>query len=171
MASAIKLSAAELAAIKALRSNNGSMYATIEDEKPVSRKRSRDAFTVIVSPANHRFSNYLVKNNEIKFECLDHELSYSSDPQEAKRCFMAQCTRLMDNRPYMKECKVLDVKPLTLATHIAFRGKTCISKVIKNGIVATIGESWYHYTEDFLPTDMLKMSEDYSAENCASYKD
>ena len=122
---------------------------TVKGAESTKQQRSRKASVLwsTVSKARRTFEKQLHKSNDLKRECLENRIpSVASDVEH----FWSE---------YMDQANVL-----LLATHIVFLGSGTINKVLRNGIVNTIGSKYRDFTEKFVPEEAMKYALDYKPE-------
>ena len=134
---------------------------TVENPAKESRKvvnqQKRQAIPPmwrILGQAQKRFKSQLTKDNNLKLRCIEAYLaSESDDAPKFWGDFMRQVERLLDSRKYLKECQSLGCTPENLGEHIVFLGSSTLNKVLKYGVLNTIGNHFKLYTERFSPSE------------------
>ena len=140
---------------------------TVKGAESTKQQRSRKASVLwsTVSKARRTFEKQLHKSNDLKRECLENRIpSVASDVEHFWSEYMDQANVLLDSKKFEKECSDLSVDPTILATHIVFLGSGTINKVLRNGIVNTIGSKYRDFTEKFVPEEAMKYALDYKPE-------
>ena len=143
---------------------------TVENVKgtePARPQRGRKASVLwsTVSKARRTFEKQLHKSNDLKRECLENRIpSVASDVEHFWSEYMDQTNVLLDSKKFEKECSDLSVDPTILATHIVFLGSGTINKVLRNGIVNTIGSKYRDFTEKFVPEEAMRYALGYKPE-------
>ena len=129
---------------------------TVKGAESTKQQRSRKASVLwsTVSKARRTFEKQLHKSNDLKRECLENRIpSVASDVEHFWSEYMDQANVLLDSKKFEKECSDLSVDPTILATHIVFLGSGTINKVLRNGIVNTIGSKYRDFNEMFVPKE------------------
>ena len=140
---------------------------TAKSAESARQQRSRKASVLwpTVSKARRTFEKQLHKSNDLKRECLEKLIpSVASDVEHFWSEYMDQANVLLDSKRFEKECSDLSVDPTILATHIVFLGSGTINKVLRNGIVNTIGSKYRDFNEMFVPKEAMKYALDYKPE-------
>lgn len=140
---------------------------TVKDAESARQQRSRKASVLwsTVSKARRTFEKQLHKSNDLKRECLEKMIpSVASDVEHFWSEYIDQANVLLDSRRFEKECKDLNVDPTILATHIVFLGSGTMNRVLRNGIVNTIGSKYRDFTEKFVPKEAMKYALGYEPE-------
>lgn len=139
----------------------------VKGAESAKQQRSRKASVLwsTVSKARRTFEEQLHKSNELKRECLEKKIpSAASDVEHFWSEYMDQANVLLDSKRFEKECSDLSVDPTILATHIVFLGSGTINKVLRNGIVNTIGSKYRDFTEKFVPEEAMRYALSYKPE-------
>ena len=108
----------------------------------------------ILGKAQKKFNSQLTKDNSVKLRCIEAYLA--SDFDDAPKFwgdFMRQVDQLLDSRRFIKECSSLGCMPECIAEHIVFLGKATMSKVLKYGVLNTIGNHFKLYVARLSPSD------------------
>lgn len=140
----------------------------VKGAESTTRKQKNRKASVLwptISKARWTFEKQLHKSNELKRECLEKLIpSVASDVEHFWSEYMDQTNVLLDSRRFEKECKDLNVDPTILATHIVFLGSGTMNRVLRNGIVNTIGSKYRDFTEKFVSEEAMKYALDYEPE-------
>ena len=144
-----------------------SSVESVKGAESAKLQRSRKASVLwsTVSKARRTFEKQLHKNNDLKRECLEKMIpSVASDVEHFWSEYMDQTNVLLDSKKFEKECSDLSVDPTILATHIVFLGSGTMNKVLRNGIMNTIGSKYRDFNEMFVPKEAMKYALDYQPE-------
>lgn len=136
-------------------------------EQTMRRQKSRKASVLwpTISKARRTFEKQLHKSDNIKEECLSNLIpSVASDVEHFWSEYMDQANVLLDSKRFEKECKDLNVDPTILATHIVFLGSGTMNRVLRNGIVNTIGSKYRDFSGKFVPDEAMQYALDYEPE-------
>lgn len=149
----------------AAKATNSSEIVKGTESAKQQRSRKASVLWSTVSKARRTFEKQLHKSNDLKRECLEKLIpSVASDVEHFWSEYMDQTNVLLDSRRFEKECKDLNVDPTILATHIVFLGSGTINKVLRNGIVNTIGSKYRDFTEKFVPEEAMRYALGYKPE-------
>ena len=149
----------------AAKATNSSEIVKGAESTKQQRSRKASVLWSTVSKARRTFEKQLHKSNDLKRECLEKMIpSVASDVKHFWSEYMDQANVLLDSKRFEKECKGLNVDPTILATHIVFLGSGTMSRVLKNGIVNTIGSKYRDFTEKFVSEEAMKYALDYEPE-------
>ena len=149
----------------AAKATNSSEIVKGAESTKQQRSRKASVLWSTVSKARRTFEKQLHKSNDLKRECLEKLIpSVASDVEHFWSEYMDQTNVLLDSRRFEKECKDLNVDPTILATHIVFLGSGTMNRVLRNGIVNTIGSKYRDFTEKFVSEEAMKYALDYEPE-------
>lgn len=122
-----------------------------------SRARASE-YSTRLTKARNKFNAQFNKTNEVKGEILMASFIDSCDPTKLMLEFIKSAERLTDSYSFNSEADSLNIEPFTLASHIAFLGTGMVNRVLKNGVVNTLGNNWILYKETFLPEEFLLLT-------------
>ena len=114
------------------------------------------SFSDVIKKANHAFDLQMVKNCDVRFQCVEH---FAKQKFESMALFwalyMKRADTMLNSRRFVLEAKKLGVDPVVLATNVVAHGASEVKKVATYGIVGSQIE-----LEDYLcqivPDDVVR---------------
>ena len=96
------------------------------------------AFADAIKKANHAFDLQMVKNCDVRFQCIEH---FAKQKFESMALFwalyMQRADSMLNSRRFVLEAKKLGVDPVVLATNVVAHGATEVKKVATYGIIGS----------------------------------
>lgn len=139
----------------AMATQNQGQTSSLQSPKPEDgkkRKKRKSAVSALPKALaeGYKIFNYqIAKSNEVKLQCVQKVFEGVPDVEKLWGQFMGEVNRLLDSRRYYAECEILEVTPENLAEHIVLLGSATVNKVLRNGIIATIGTDYLLYVDRF----------------------
>lgn len=96
------------------------------------------SFSDVIKKANYAFDLQMVKNCDVRFQCIEH---FAKQKFESMALFwalyMQRADTMLNSRRFVLEAKKLAVDPVVLATNVVAHGATEVKKVATYGIVGS----------------------------------
>ena len=93
------------------------------------------SFSDVIKKANHAFDLQIVKNCDVRFQCIEH---FAKQKFESMALFwalyMQRADSMLNSRRFVQEAKKLGLDPVVLATNVVAHGATEVKKVATYGI-------------------------------------
>ena len=88
------------------------------------------SFSDVIKKANHAFDLQIVKNCDVRFQCIEH---FAKQKFESMALFwalyMQRADSMLNSRRFVQEAKKLGLDPVVLATNVVAHGATEVKKV------------------------------------------